>query len=97
VIETRKPKGWPDTIEFAVVYRTDDAEDLRKFLQAKGNEIRLHQGVFATVDLPGQEKSDEEFGRGKFVPMHMFTHVSFSVRKLAGEMPDENDKGAFIQ
>lgn len=98
VIETRKPtKDWPDMIEYQVVFRADEEKAVRDFLTLKGNEIKLYQGIFTQIDLPGQEKSDMEFGNGKFVPMHMFTHVSFSVRRLAGEMPDENDKGAFVQ
>jgi hypothetical protein len=97
VIETRKPLAWPDTIECGVIFETDDIEDVRAYLEKTADKIKREQGIYTQINLPGQEKSMDEFGNGKFVPLHMFTHVSFSVRRLSGVMPNENDKGVFRQ
>jgi hypothetical protein len=42
-------------------------------------------------------ESDPEFGNGKFVPMHMFSHLSFSVRRLTGEVQNPGDPGVVLQ
>jgi hypothetical protein len=97
VIEEYKPEGWPDTIENSSILRVDNMQQVMEYLGAIGTKIKKEEGLWSTTDLPGQQKSDAHFGRGVFVPMHMFTHVSFSARSLAGETPDENDRGVFVQ
>lgn len=97
VIETRKPQGWPATIENSVIFRADDKGQVFSYLNEVGKKIRIDQGIVANLDLPNQEKSDVGFGNGKFIPMHMLTHISFSVRLVSGEMPDETDQGVLRQ
>jgi hypothetical protein len=97
-VKTQRPKGWPATIENTSVYRavgTDDKKELYEYLSAMGEKIKMEQGIYASLDLPGQEQSMDDFGNGKFVPMHMFTHVSFSVRRLSGMVPDIENEGVF--
>lgn len=58
VIETRKPtKDWPDKIEYQVVFRADEEKAVRDFLTLKGNEIKLYQGIFTQIDLPGRKRA----------------------------------------
>jgi hypothetical protein len=98
VREKERPPDWPATIENWSVLRIEgDMKDVMEYLGIMGTKIKREEGLWATTDLPGQQKSDIVFGRGVFVPMHMFSHVSFSARAMSGEMPDENDTTVFTQ
>jgi hypothetical protein len=87
--------GWPETVEFSAIYQASSMEEFEEWMNAMGTRLKIEQGITATnCNLPGQEKSDVEFGNGKFVPNHMLTHISYSVRKLAGDMPTQKpEKG----
>jgi len=97
VDEDKRPNCFPETVELAVVYHTHNIEELKQFLNQVSEGIRRDGGLQCNVDLPGQLESDPEFGNGKFVPMHMFTHLSFSVRRLTGEVQNPGDPGVVLQ
>jgi hypothetical protein len=93
----RRPDGWPETIENQSVYRSESVLGVMEYLGAVGTKIKREEGLWSTTELPGHEKTDTVFGTGVFVPIHMFTHISFAVRSLVGEVPDVNDIGVFTQ
>ena len=97
VDEAKRPQDFPKTVELSFVYRPQDVDDLKTFLNNMAAVIRRDGGFQSTMDLPGQIESDAEFGNGKFVPMHMFTHISFSVRRLTSEVKTPGDRGVVVQ
>jgi len=93
VMETRRPRGWPAVVEHHAVCRADNAEEASKYIANLARQIKIEQGMFSNFDLPGDTASDTEFGNGKFVPMHMLTHISFSVRRMDGEVRPQEEGG----
>lgn len=97
VLESKRPSDWPMTVENSVVFRAEEQDQVLEYLTMMGKKIKLDQCLFCNIDLDGQEKSDKSFGNGKLIPLHMLSHVSFSVRALASPMPDDDAKGGFVQ
>jgi len=98
VLETKRPSGWPTTVENSVVLRAEKQDDVFHYLTEIGLKIKRDQSLFCNMDFEyDEEKSDKTFGNGKMIPLHMLSHVSFIVRVLASPMPDENVKGGFVQ
>jgi hypothetical protein len=94
--------GLPPRVESSATFRTvpaeqhpqgvDERAQLENYLESQAVTLAKSSGMYAAFDVVGDEKSDKEWGRGKFVPMHMIRYISYSVRRLVGLTPSMNDE-----
>lgn len=75
----------------------DERTQVENFIDSMAINIARSAGMYTEFDMPDDEKSDKEWGRGKFVPRHMIRYVSYAVRKITGgKTPDINDPGVVL-
>lgn len=94
-------KGLPPMIQTSMVFRTVSQEEhpnklkerdqMEAFLDGYVTMLSGSAGMSVDLALEDDAKSDLGWGRGKFIPWHMIRYVSYSVRKIVGEMPAMDD------
>ena len=100
-------EGLPATIQTGGTFRPvpkeederhrDERTQVEHFIDAMAINLARSGGMYAEFDTSDDEKSDKEWGRGKFVPWHMIRYVSYAVRKITGgKTPDINDPGVVL-
>lgn len=108
LLEGSRPKGWPTIVKDKFIYQAEDPDHLVEYLNKKAAEIKRDNGMTIILepkevdpdceDRDGDDlKSDERFGNGKFVPMHMISYISYTVRKLANIVPEIGSDGIVLQ
>ena len=91
-------KGLPPVVQTAMVFRTqapseenpnigDERKQMENFLDNYATMLSRSAGMSVDLSLKDDVKSDQGWGRGKFIPWHMIRYVSYAVRKLSSEMP----------
>lgn len=97
-------KGLPARIQTGGTFRPkpqaedehgrDERTQVEHFIDGMAINLAHSSGMYAEFDMPDDEKSDKEWGRGKLIPWHMIRYVSYAVRKITGgKTPDINDPG----
>lgn len=94
-IESLRPTGWPAIVQEKMVFRADSPEILAAHMNQRAAQLKHTGGLTVTVD--DGVKPDPIFGGSKFVPLHMFAYIDFTVKQLASEMPNPTDEGVQLQ
>lgn len=98
--EGSRPDGWPKIVQDKFVYRSENPAQLVEYLNEKARRIKQDGGMTVEVKEPYPDddlKSDDQFGNGKFIPLHMIAYISYTVRTTAAPMPDVGDEGVILQ
>ena len=100
-------EGLPATIQTGGTFRPipkdeheqgwSEQKQVENFVDSMAINIAKSSGMYAEFSLPEDEKSDKEWGRGKFVPWHMIRYVSYAVRKITGgKTPSMDDPSVVL-
>ena len=78
-------------------HQRDERTQVEHFIDAMAINLARSGGMYAEFDTADDDKSDKEWGRGKFVPWHMIRYVSYAVRKITGgKTPSMDDPSVVL-
>ena len=100
IIENLRPDGWPKIVHEKFVYRANDVSVLANYLNTRASDLKNAGGLTVELDkelLTEDMKSDKGFSNTVYVPMHMISHISYTVREMTVKVPEEGDEGILLQ
>lgn len=91
ILEEKRQKGWPREITHDVIIRSDSFDGLKELINKEMWSILVQQGMIIN-NMPQEMINDniETLSRRVYIHLHMISHITTKIVKLAGEVPDEN-------
>lgn len=96
LLESSRPEGWPKVVYDKTVFRVkENAAELADYMNGKVSDFQHRGGMTigrGDIEIDNEIESDKEFGNGLFVPMHMIAFMSYTVKRLVGAVPPDDNK-----
>ena len=88
LLPSKRPHGWPASFHHDVVCRVGNSMGLREVTNQQYAVFFRNQGMFVYLDPTNIDERKFVPDSQIFIPMHMFSRISTSTRKLASQVPD---------
>lgn len=91
--ERKRPERFPKVIKDVLPVTFNNGTELVNFVNARNEMYNRNQGMGVNLDPGSLEDLSIIDTKRVWVPMHMITHLTASIKALTGEMPQITNAG----
>ena len=91
--ERKRPERFPRVIKDVLAVSFQNSIELVNFVNARNEMYNRNQGMGINLDPSALEDLSIIDTKRVWVPMHMITHLTATIKNVIGEMPQISDAG----